>query len=66
MSAVYLQFCLAHEFPVELLIDSSSKVNTIQPSSVWKPSLCICIPNISAEKIDSNRLETYEMIIALF
>lgn len=53
-------------FPVEALIDSDSKVNTMQPSFTMKLGLSICKTNIDAQKIYDCRLESYEMVIVSF
>lgn len=38
----------------------------IQPSFARQLGLCICNINVSVNKIDNSKLETYGMIIALF
>lgn len=51
---------------VEVLMDSSSEVNAMQLHFITKLSLYIWKTNINAQKIDRKKLETYEMITALF
>lgn len=59
----FIQFS---EFLIETLINSSNKVNKIELSFARKLGSYICKTNVDVEKIDGSRLETYEMIIALF
>lgn len=54
------------KFSVEALIDSSSKVNVIQPSFAKDLGLRICKINVDAQKIDCSRLKTYEIVIVFF
>lgn len=59
---------LAHfgAISIEMLIDSDSKINAMQPSFEKSLGVRICRSNISAQKIDSSRLRIDGMIIALF
>lgn len=51
---------------VEAFINSSSEVHAVQPSFGKKLGIRICKTDVSAQKIDSSRLETFGMVIALF
>lgn len=54
------------EFFIKGLIDSSSKVNVMQPSFPRKLGLRIYKTNIGAYTIDGSRLETFGIVITLF
>lgn len=54
------------EFPIKILFDSGNKVNAIKPSFAKKLSLRIDKTNVSSQKIDGSRLETYGIIIVFF
>ena len=51
---------------VKALLNSSSKVNAINPNYAWKLGLEIQKTNVGAQKIDGSALETFGMIIADF
>lgn len=59
-------FTQLNEFIVETFIDSSSKINSMQPIFAKKLGLCICKNDMGTEKIDSSRPETYKIVILLF
>lgn len=51
---------------IKILIDSASKIITMQPSFMKKLGLCIYKTNMGAQKINDNRLETFKILIILF
>ena len=55
-----------YEKQVRALLDSSSKVNVINPAFAWKLDLHIRKTNVGDHKIDGSALETFEMVIADF
>lgn len=54
------------KFSIEILMDSSSNINTMQPSFTRKLGFCICNTNVGTQKIDGSRLESIKMVIGLF
>lgn len=54
------------KFSIEILMDSSSKINIMQPSFARKLGFCICNTNVGTQKIDGSRLESFKMVIGLF
>lgn len=54
------------KFSIKVLINSSSKVNVMQPNFARKINFYICKTNVSTQKIDGSRLMIYRMVIALF
>lgn len=53
-------------FSIKGLIDSNSKINAMQVGFTREQGFCICITNVCAWKIGSNKLEIYEMVIIFF
>ena len=48
------------------MLNTSNKINAINPDYAWKLELKIRKTNVGAQKIDGSALETFEMIIADF
>lgn len=53
------------KFFIKALINSGSKVNSIQLRFVRKLNLRICKTDVGIHKIDGNKLETFKLVIAL-
>ena len=51
---------------VRALLNSGSKVNTMNPAFAWKLGLYIQKTNIRAQKIGGSTFETFGMVIADF
>lgn len=54
------------EFFFKALVKSDSKLNAIKPGFARKLGLRIYKTNVSTQKINGSKLETYEIVIALF
>ena len=48
---------------VRALVDSKSKLNTVNPNFAWNLSFYIWKTNIAAKKINSSTRKTFEMVI---
>lgn len=55
-----------NKFFLEVLIDLGSEVNAMQTSFAKKLGLYICKTDVSTQKINGSRPETFGMVIALF
>lgn len=51
---------------VKALINSGNEVNAMQPSFTKKLGFHVCKIDVSAQKIDGSRLETFGMVIVSF
>lgn len=51
---------------IEALINSNNKINVMQPSYMQKLGFYVQKTNISAQKIDGNKLKIFKMVIAFF
>ena len=58
--------CRKKSMPVLALFDLGSEVNAIHPTFVWELGLLIQPTDVSAQKIDSTTLNTFEMVVAAF
>lgn len=54
------------ERQIKVLLDSGSKVNTINPKYTWKLSFKIRKTKFGAQEINGSTLETFGMVIANF
>lgn len=64
---LYIQYLIQFgQYLIKAFIDFVSKVNTIQLSFIKKLGLRIRKTNVGAQKIDGNRLKTFNIVIASF
>ena len=61
-----VQFKNTDKAPVQVLIDSGSKVNTIHLCFVKQLGLPIRLTDVRAQKIDGTMLDTHGMLVAAF